>query len=87
MNIGEASRASGISSKMIRHYEAIGLFPGKSAPCPGIGTLIKTISTPSDLSGKRGTLGFPPRKSSDCYPSGRTEIAPRERSAGWLWSI
>ncbi|MFC3076180.1 Cu(I)-responsive transcriptional regulator [Shinella pollutisoli] len=49
MNIGEAAEATGVTPKMIRHYEAIGLIPAAGRTGAGYRTY-----GPRDLS----TLGF-----------------------------
>lgn len=59
MNIGAASKASGVSERMIRHYEKIGL-----VPAPGRGTSGYRVYSSSDVArlcfaAKARDLGFP----------------------------
>lgn len=44
MNIGEASKASGVSAKMIRYYESIGLIPAAGRTTSGY-----RVYTPTDV--------------------------------------
>ena len=59
MNIGQASRASGVSAKMIRYYESIGLFRATARSAAGYRIYdTTTINTLSFIHRARA-FGFP----------------------------
>jgi Cu(I)-responsive transcriptional regulator len=58
MNIGEAAKASGVTAKMIRHYESVGLFPEAQRTDSGYRQYTdKEVSTLRFIRQSRG-LGF-----------------------------
>ena len=58
MNIGQAAKASGVSAKMIRHYEEVGLFPAPSRTGGGYRQYIDSEAHTLQFIRRSRDLGF-----------------------------
>lgn len=62
--MGDTTKATGVSAKMIRHYKSIGLIPTANQPSTTAGIMVTTTFTAWGSSAARETSASPlPRKS------------------------
>ncbi|MEZ0000016.1 DNA-binding transcriptional MerR regulator [Sinorhizobium fredii] len=86
MNIGQASKASGVSSKMIRYYEQIGLI----RPALRTASSYRTYGD-NDIHALRFVrrardLGFSVEQIKERLPCGGTAPEPARTSSPWPWN-
>lgn len=62
MNIGEAAALAGVTPKMARHYESLGLLPGVARTDAGYRLYTQREARARALSKGRATWGFPWRR-------------------------
>jgi MerR family copper efflux transcriptional regulator len=65
LNIGEAAQASGVSAKMIRHYESIGLLPAARRTASGYRIYDEQAVRVLQFIHRGRELGFPLEKIAD----------------------
>ncbi len=75
MNIGEASKASGVSSKMIRYYEQIGLIHPTARSDNNYRLYTEDEVHVLRFIRRARSLAFRWRKRKNCWRSGRTRHA------------
>lgn len=83
MNIGQASKAAGVSAKMIRYYEQTGLIPAADRTASGYRNYSDTDVHMLRFIRRSRDLGFPWLRSAVCSACGETKRARVPMSNVW----